>query len=100
MFTEDKRELEQWGSARIRRTLLARGIDRDVIETALEPPCECPEAGEANEFARALALLQRRFPNPPRERRDRQRALGALMRRGYEPELAVDVLNAYARGDA
>jgi regulatory protein len=100
MFTQDKRELEQWGSARIRRTLLARGIDRAVVEAALEPSPESSDAGESTEFARALAVLQRRFPEPPRERRDRQRALGLLMRRGYEPELAMDVLGAYARGHA
>ena len=49
------------------------------------------------ELARALELLGRRFPEPPRERRDRDRALGMLLRKGYEHELAVDAVNAHAR---
>ncbi|MGH2929592.1 MAG: regulatory protein RecX, partial [Solirubrobacteraceae bacterium] len=37
LFVSDKRELEQWGSERIRRGLEARGIDRrlDVIDLLL-----------------------------------------------------------------
>jgi len=45
-----------------------------------------------------VALLRRRFPTPPRERRDRDRALGALIRKGFESKLALDALSAYARG--
>jgi regulatory protein len=109
MFAEDKRELEQWGSARIRRSLVARGIERAVVEAALEaaevagaaePAAAAAKPSQSSEFARALALLERRFPSPPHERRDRQRALGVLVRRGYELELAVDVLNAYSKEDA
>jgi regulatory protein len=100
LFVSDKRELEQWGTERIRRGLLARGIDRELAERAIaagevigdgEPP--------ETELDRALALLRRRFPEPPRDRRDRQRALGVLLRKGYESELALDALAAYARGD-
>jgi regulatory protein len=89
LFAEDKRELEQWGTGRIRRALLTRGVDPDVLESAL--------ADTNREFERALALLQQRFPDPPRERRDRQRALGVLVRRGYAPELAIDAITAYSR---
>jgi regulatory protein len=96
MFTEDKRSLEQWGRERIRRALLARGIERGVVEEAL-----AVESGDdkqaSGELDRAIALLRQRVPDPPRDRRQRQRALGLLLRRGYEPELAVDALNAYAR---
>jgi regulatory protein len=95
LFTEDKRELEQWGSERIRRTLIERGIDPETVEAALE-------AGSVDDAAdgdrdRALELLHRRFPEPPQTRRDRDRALGILLRRGYEIELAVEALSAYAR---
>lgn len=104
LFVADKRTLEQWGSERIRRGLLSRGIDRHLAEEALavEP---APEAeaegvgGSLSELDRALALLRRRFPHPPEDRRDRNRALGMLMRKGYESELALDALAAYARGD-
>ncbi len=90
VFAEDKRELEQWGADRIRRALLERGIERELIEAviAAEP--------EANELDRALALLQRRFPAPPRARRDRDRALGVLLRKGYGAEVALDALAIHA----
>lgn len=104
MFAEDKRRLEQWGRGRIRSALRARGIEREVVEAALiedegEGCAGSPgDDGRGDEFSRAVALLEQRFPVPPRERRDRQRALGVLLRRGYEPELAMDVLTAYSRG--
>ncbi len=90
LFTEDKRRLEQWGNGRIRGALLARGIEREVVDSALTE-------GD-DELSRALALLEQRFPEPPQERQGRQRALGFLLRRGYEPELARDALTAYSRG--
>jgi regulatory protein len=92
LFTEDKRELEGWGSDRIRRTLLERGVERDAIERALGEG----DGDRGTELERALALLRRRFPRPPRERRERDRALGVLLRKGYDSELAVEALGAYA----
>jgi regulatory protein len=108
LFTEDKRRLARWGSGRIRSALLARGVDRDVVERALveadadagvDADARAPgDDGEktSDEFSRALALLEQRFPVPPLARRDWQRALGVLVRRGYEPELAMDALRAYS----
>jgi regulatory protein len=101
LFTEDKRRLARWGNGRIRSALLARGVDRDVVECALVEGAAGADAGDGehtgDEFSRAVALLEQRFAVPPRERRDWQRALGLLVRRGYEPELAMDVLAAYSR---
>ena len=110
LFVSDKRELERWGMERIRRGLIARGIDRELAERALTAAPEAidhanPESSRAEhcddrrggELARALDLLRRRFPEFRRERRDRERALGMLLRKGYEHELALDALNAYAR---
>lgn len=97
MFVHDKRELEGWGSERIRRGLAERGIGRDRIDAALADH-ETQWAGGESELDRALALLARRFPTPPRERRERDRALGALIRKGFASELALDALTAYARG--
>jgi regulatory protein len=94
LLAADKREFEQWGSDRIRRRLLARGIDREQVESALAQP----DTGET-EFDRALALLSVRFPSAPRDRRERDRALGVLLRKGYDIDLAVDALAAHARGD-
>jgi regulatory protein len=91
LFTEDKRQLEQWGSDRIRGSLRERGLDAELIETVLgeQPP--------ASELEQALELLRRRFAAPPADRRERDRALGLLLRKGYEMELALDALAAYAR---
>jgi regulatory protein len=99
LFVSDKRELEQWGSDRIRRGLLARGVDRELAERALMPGEGGPDPSgdeEPTELDRALEILRRRFPVPPRERRERERALGVLLRKGYESELALDALSAYA----
>ena len=110
MFVTDKRELESWGSERIRRGLAAHGVDRELAEQAMieadraaTGPAVPGAPGDgadrpATELQRALALLRRRFPQPPRDRRDRDRALGMLLRKGYASELAVDALAAHARG--
>jgi regulatory protein len=91
VFTEDKRALEQWGAERISRNLLDRGVDRGLIAAALD--------GEPfdSELARALDVLRRRFPAPPRDERERQRALGVLMRKGYDSDTALDAIRSYAR---
>jgi SOS response regulatory protein OraA/RecX len=45
---------------------------------------------------RAVTLLRRRFPEPPQDRRARDRAFGVLVRKGYDPELVLDALAKYA----
>ncbi|MGI8506429.1 MAG: regulatory protein RecX [Solirubrobacteraceae bacterium] len=75
LFVHDKRELEGWGSERIRRGLATKGIDRELVEAALTRH-EVERAPGETELDRALALLQRRFPEPPCDRRERDRALG------------------------
>jgi regulatory protein len=99
LFVTDKRHLEQWGNERIRRGLLARGIDRELAERALVIGSGQLDEAEPSELERAVELLRRRFPTPPRERRDRDRALGMLVRKGYETELAVDALGVHARSE-
>src|SRR5947199_7537818 len=94
------------GESGFRQGLLARGIDAESVEEALDAgpeqgwdgaPEPAPDPHQA-ELDRALTLLSQRFPAPPRERRERDRALGLLIRKGYEPDLALDALTAYARG--
>ena len=94
LFTQDKHELEQWGRERIKRALLAHGVEREVVDTVIE------QGSVDGDLDRALALLRRRFPSPPRERRERDRALGVLLRKGYDGELALDALASYARETA
>jgi regulatory protein len=42
-------------------------------------------------------LLRRRFPSPPDDDRGRDRALGLLVRRGYDLEMAYDAVRAFGR---
>jgi regulatory protein len=91
LFAEDKRELEQWGADRIRRGLVARGLEPEFIDATLAA------RSHESELARAVALLERRFPSPPRDQRERDRALGVLLRKGYDPETSYDAVRAYAR---
>jgi regulatory protein len=105
LFVQDKRELAEWGRERIRQGLLTRGVDRELVEDALDADPErgwdgAPETStdpHQAELDRAVGVLSRRFPASPRERRDRDRALGLLIRKGYDPEVALDALTAYAR---
>jgi regulatory protein len=95
MFVADKRALEHWGSERIRIRLQARGIDRDLAEAALLGGVD--DGDPDTELERALEVLRRRYASAPRDRRERERALGVLLRRGYDSELALEALAAYAR---
>ena len=91
LFVQDKRELDAWGVERIRQVLLGRGVDRDMVEGAVADGD--PDA----EMSRALELLRRRFPLPARDRRDRDRALGVLVRKGFDADLALEALAIHAK---
>jgi len=91
LFAQDKRELEQWGSDRIRQALLTRGVPAELVDDAL-----AGQAGES-EIERALALLRSRFPAPANDRRERERALGVLLRKGYDSDVALEAIAAHAR---
>jgi len=90
-FVEDRRSIDAWGAERIERRLLAVGIEPGLIAAALG------EQGAGEELEAALAVLRRRFPAPPSHDRDRDRALGLLVRKGYELELAYDAVRAFER---
>ena len=96
-FTEDRRTLDHWGNERIERKLLSSGVEPSLITAALHSPDSM--TGETHsEFDAALATLTRRFATPPETDRDRERALGFLVRKGYDLDLAYDVIRAYGRG--
>ena len=90
-FAEDKRELAQWGSERIARELTRRGVAPELIEAALSDRTEQAELGTA------LTLLEQRFPAPPADDRERDRAWRLLVRRGYAPEVAYEAVRALGR---
>jgi regulatory protein len=89
-FADDHRRLDGWGAERIERRLAALGVDRELIAAAVG--CQAPD----EELEAAVALLQRRFPQPPATPRDCERALGMLIRKGYELELAHDAIRRHA----
>jgi len=93
-FTEDRRNLDAWGSDRIERKLRTVGVAAELIEQAVGDPA----AG--TELDAAVALLERRFGAPPADDRGRERALGLLARKGYELELAYDAVRAFERSAA
>jgi regulatory protein len=93
-FAEDRRRLDGWGAERIERRLLALGIEREHVAAAVG----CQGADE--ELDAAVAFLQRRFPDPPATPRDCERALGMLVRKGYELELAHDAIRRHAGAPA
>jgi len=100
-FAEDRRRLDSWGSERIERRLRELGIGREHIASALRSLAEAAAAGEdeglPGELDAAVTLLRRRFPAPPESDRDREKALGLLVRRGYDLELAYDAVRALGR---
>jgi regulatory protein len=93
-FAEDRRAIDDWGAERIERRLLAVGVEPALIAAALG------ERGTAEELEAALAVLRRRFPRAPADDRGRDRALGLLVRKGYDLDLAYDAVRAYERDAA
>jgi regulatory protein len=90
-FAEDKRELEQWGTERIARDLHRRGIAPGLIDAATS------SYSRDSELRTALLLLEQRFPHPPRDDRERDRAWQMLVRRGYSHEIGYDAIRAWER---
>jgi regulatory protein len=91
-FAEDRRRLDSWGSERIERRLVALGVPRDHIAAAIGQ-----QDGET-ELEAAVEVLRRRVPKVPETRLERDRALGLLMRRGYDAETALDALRRFSGG--
>ena len=93
-FAEDRRNLDGWGAERIERRLLELGVDPEHVAAAIGA-----RDGES-ELEAALELLRRRFRDPPASERERERALGMLVRKGYELELAYEAVRAFERAAA
>ncbi len=89
-FAEDRRRLDGWGSERIERRLLSLGVGREHVAAAV-----AAQDGE-EELEAAVDILRRRMPKVPETRQERDRALGLLLRRGYDAEVAFDALRRFA----
>jgi regulatory protein len=96
-FAEDRRRLDAWGADRIERRLRELGVGRSEIAAALAGLAAAADEEGLGEMDAAVALLRRRFPAPPESDRDRERALGMLVRRGYDLDLAYDAVRALGR---
>ena len=92
-FAEDKRELDCWGSDRIATDLRRRGIAPQLIDAAVS------SHDRDSELRTALLLLKQRYPDPPRDDRDRDRAWQMLVRRGYSPDLSYDAIRTWERAE-
>lgn len=90
-FAEDRRRLDRWGRERIARDLTRRGVAADLVGQALE------DHGAEAELEAACALLDERLPGPPADDRARNRALGLLVRRGYEAHVAYAAVRHHER---
>ena len=90
-FVEDRVTLDGWGSDRIERRLVELGVEREHISAALRG------RDFGTELDVAVGLLRRRWREPPATDRDRERALGFLVRKGYDLELAYDAVREHAR---
>jgi regulatory protein len=88
-YAEDKRELAGWGTERIRAALLERGVDRADVEVALSDPDGPSELDRATDLLRGGGRSLRSAP-------ERQRALGFLVRRGYDSEVAYEAIRRVA----
>ena len=89
-YAEDKRQLAGWGPDRIATALEKRGVGSEHVEAALHPD------DEDSQLARAVSLLGDRGMHCGSER-ERERALGLLVRRGYPLELAYEAVRRVER---
>jgi regulatory protein len=89
-YAEDKVQLAGWGPDRITSSLEHRGIAREHIEAAL--------GGDDQDalLERAVSLLGDRGMSCA-DGRERERALGLLVRRGYPLELAYEAVRRVER---
>ena len=87
-YAEDKRGIEQWGTERIRRDLLRRGVPAQLVEEVIS------SREREHELAAAVELLRERVA-PPGDDRERDKAWRLLIRKGYEPDLAYDAVRTH-----
>lgn len=92
-YAEDRRALDGWGPERIRARLEQVGVEDHLIEQALGV------RDADDELEAATALLARRVrPGGPGDARARDRAVGLLLRRGFESELAYTAVRRFFAG--
>lgn len=93
-YAEDRRSLDGWGGERIARGLREAGIPEELVASTLDA------RERDDELSGAIEVLDRKLGAPPADDRDREKALGLLVRRGYELDLAYDAIRAFERNAA
>ena len=96
-YVADKRQLQSWGSERIRRGLRELGVDAASIDEALGRR-DAGGGEEGDELDRALGVLRRRgAPEQPLDAA-RRRAFQALQRRGFSSSVAYAAVRLWVEG--
>lgn len=90
-FAADRMRLAAWGRARILRELAGLGVAADLAEAAVAA------VSAEGEGERARAALAKRRPTQPLDAAKR-RAYQLLLRRGFDPHVAYDAVQAWAAG--
>lgn len=90
-YAEDRRNLDGWGSERIAAKLHEAGVPSVLVAEVTGG------RDRDEELADAVELLERRLSAAPTDDRERERAFGLLVRRGYGKELAYDAIRAFER---
>ena len=93
-FVSDAINLKKWGMARIRAELLRKGVDREIIDNAVE------DAFMDIDDDRLLKEMQRRFKNSDLSNiKERTRIFNFYMRRGFSPDEIKGAMNSMCSFD-
>ena len=87
-FVNDAINLKKWGKIRIRSELLRKGIDRDIVDNAIDDAFE--DIGDNLVFSQ----MQTRFKNSDFSNiKERTRIFNFFMRRGFSPDEIKGAMN-------
>ena len=87
-FINDAINLKKWGKIRIRTELLHKGIDREVVDFAIE------DAFSELDDDRVLTEMKKRFSNSDfSNMKERNRIFGFFTRRGFTPDEIKGAMN-------
>lgn len=87
-FTGDAINIKKWGKSRIRMELLRKGIDRDIIDNAIE------KAFEEADDERLFMEMEKRFSGADfSNMKERTRIFNFYLRRGFSPEEIKGAMN-------
>ncbi len=87
-FISDAINLKKWGKIRIRTELLRKGIDREIVEFAIDDAfCDMDDERVLNE-------MKKRFSNSDfSNMKERTRIFNFFMRRGFTPDEIKGAMN-------